>query len=122
MVEPNQRPQPRGLSDSYSFIGTPEYMAPEQANDPGRVDTRADLFSLGAILYELLTGRVCFEAESATDVLYRAARGDYLRLQELRPDLAPELHAIVDGLLRPRPDDRIQTAADLLRRLDRHGG
>lgn len=118
ILEPHREPKPRGLSDSYSFIGTPEYMAPEQANDPGRVDTRADLFSLGAVFYELLTGRVCFEEEADVDALYRAARGEYVRLDALRPDLDPRLVALVDGLLRPRPEERIQTAGDVLRQLD----
>ena len=47
LLDPGRPPEPRGLSLSYSYMGTPEYMAPEQAKDPGRVDTRADLFSLG---------------------------------------------------------------------------
>ncbi len=119
VLEQGKDPKPHGLSVSYRFIGTPEYMAPEQVDDPGRVDTRADLFSLGAMFYEMLTGKVCFEAPEETEILYRAARGEYVRLDELMPDLSPRIASIVHDLLEPRVERRIQSAKEVARRLDR---
>ena len=57
------------LSVSYALIGTSEYRAPEQLQNPGLVDRRADVFSLGAILNERVTGEVAFDAEAPKEVL-----------------------------------------------------
>jgi serine/threonine-protein kinase len=118
ILQPNQQPLPGGLSSSFTFLGTPVYMSPDQANDPGSVDTRADLFSLGAILYELVTGTVCFEADSDVDSMYRAAKGDVIPVREVNPDVPRELEALIEQLLKPRVEQRLPTAGDLLRRLD----
>jgi serine/threonine-protein kinase len=122
ILQPNQQPTPRGLSTSFSFLGTPEYMAPEQAADPGRVDTRADLFSLGALLYELVTGVVCFEAEHDVDVMYRAARADYDPVTAHVDDVPEAIVELVDALLRPKVEARLQSASAVLRVLDRVQG
>lgn len=118
ILQPNQQPTPSGLSTSFSFLGTPEYMAPEQAADPGRVDTRADMFSLGALLYELLTGVVCFEAATDVDAMYRAAKGDFDPIRTHAPDVDPAYERLVAQLLAPKVDQRLSNAGDLLRQLD----
>ncbi|MEZ4320180.1 MAG: serine/threonine-protein kinase [Myxococcota bacterium] len=118
LLEPGRPPEPSGLSVSFGFIGTPEYMAPEQARDPGRVDTRADLFSLGALLYELVTGHVAFEAPAPVDVLYKAAKGDFVDPAVHSPDAPAELVAIIRDLLQPKADRRLGTCEKLLERLD----
>jgi serine/threonine-protein kinase len=118
LLDPGRPPEPTGLSLSYTFMGTPEYMAPEQAKDPGRVDTRADLFSLGAILYELVTGLMAFESNSASDAMYRAMKADYVDPGALNPKVTPELNDLIAHMLQPRVDDRIATCDLLLARLD----
>ncbi len=107
------------LSADYSVIGTPEYMAPEQINSPGRVDPRADMFSLGVMLYELLTGRVPFDAEEPRAVMELIKVGRYTPLDEIRSGLNPVLSYCVDRLLQPDPDQRIADCRALLKLLDR---
>ena len=118
LLEPGRAPEAQHLSRSFSFLGTPEYMAPEQAKDPGSVDTRADLFSLGCLLYELVTHRVCFEAPTPLDVLYKAAKRDYLPIDQAIGDAPPGLSNLVDRLLHPVPAKRVPDCDTLLRELD----
>ncbi|MCB9675395.1 MAG: serine/threonine protein kinase [Alphaproteobacteria bacterium] len=118
LLDPGRPPEPSGLSVSYRYLGTPEYMAPEQARDPGRVDTRADMFSLGALLYELVTGHMAFEAETAAESMYRAAKGEYVDPSALNPDAPLELVVIIQELLQRKADKRLPTCDKLLERLD----
>lgn len=118
LLDPDGAPQPRGLSNSFRYLGTPEYMAPEQAQDPGRVDTRADMFSLGALLYELVTGTVAFESDKATEAMYKAAKSEYIDPSALNPEASPELVAIIVELLQPKAAKRLADCDTLLQRLD----
>lgn len=110
-------PRARNLSAQYRLFGTPEYMAPEQAQDPGLVDHRADLFSLGCMLYELVCGVMPFEAEDPLRALIMAADADYADPRQHQPDLAPALVRLVDALLKPNPYERVQSADELLEAL-----
>ncbi len=101
------------LTASNTPMGTPAYMAPEQFRDASRVDARADVFSLGAILYELVTGRMAFSG-SLPEVLGKAGWGDYAPVLELVPDAPQAWVDAIDGALRPDPDDRIADVSDLL--------
>ena len=85
------------LTRTNSALGTPLYMSPEQARSPRDVDTRTDLYSVGAILYELLTGRTPYTAESGeyTEILFKIFTTDPEPLRTLRPDV-PEGLAAVD--------------------------
>ncbi len=118
LLDPGRPPEPKGLSLSYSTMGTPEYMAPEQAHDPGRVDTRADMFSLGAVLYELVTGHVAFEASRPSDAMYKAMKADYVDPSALNPTVGADLAAVIEALLQPRVADRLSSCDELLERLD----
>ena len=94
------------------IAGTPEYMSPEQAS--GRLtDTRSDLFSLGSVMYAMLTGRPPFRADTALQVLRRIERDTPRRLGEIRPDVTNELEAIVGWLLEKQPEKRIDDAGNL---------
>ena len=98
------------------ILGTAGYLAPEQVNgDP--VDARTDLYALGSILFELMTGRRAFAREHTIDTLHAIVHDD-------PPDLLPRgtaLTAIVRRLLAKAPDRRFQSAADLLWALDQIG-
>ena len=106
------------LTRSGTISGTPMYMAPEQAL--GRaLDHRADLFSLGSVLYELTCGRPPFRAASTVAVLLRVAEDTPRPMQEIIPEIPDWLVAIVTKLHAKKPEDRFQTAkevADLLAR------
>lgn len=101
---------------SMAVLGTPSYISPEQV--AGRkADGRADIFSLGVVLFELLAGRRPFEADDVTTLLYRIAREPHRRLADDRPSLPSELYRIVDCALQKDPAHRFAKAGDLSRSL-----
>jgi serine/threonine protein kinase len=87
-------------------MGTPGYMAPEQFNDAASADARADVFSLGTILYELLTGVQAFAEASLLDTLNAVAHGKYRPLPELNPNVPLHVAEAVQRAVRPSPADR----------------
>ena len=91
-------------------LGTPAYMPPEQIRDPKHVDHRADLWSLGAILYELLTGQMAFTGENVKIVLDRVLEEDPCPIPTLRGDVPIELVNVVGRALTRDRDHRWQTA------------
>jgi hypothetical protein len=99
--------------------GTPLYMAPEQARGD-EVDARADLFSLGVVLYEALAGKPPFEGNTPLAVLRQVADTPHARLRRVNPDVPEWLEDVIDGLLAKEPKDRIQTAAEVAEVLSAH--
>ncbi len=103
-------------------LGTPGYMAPEQAaGETARVGPAADIYALGAILYELLTGRPPFQGDTPLATLEEVRRGALVPPGQLRPELAPEVEAVVLRCLAREPNARFRTAADLANELHRLG-
>ena len=97
--------------------GKPAYMAPEQARG-GKVDARADIFSFGVLMFELLAGRRPWMAKAAFDVMMEIAGDPPPKLSELRPALNPEFIAIVEKCLEKKPEDRFSSAGEIQARLD----
>jgi serine/threonine protein kinase len=95
------------------ILGTPRYMSPEQARGLS-VDSRTDLFSLGVALYELLTGKPPFTGETLSDLIASILMTTPKPLSETAPKTPPELQTIVGKLLEKKPEQRYQTAEDLL--------
>jgi WD40 repeat protein len=91
-------------------LGTPAYMAPEQALGQ-RLDERCDLFSLGAILFQMLTGRRPFAGDDLLAVLANLARGTDPPSARLGPDVPGSVGTLLDRLLAPKPEDRPGSAA-----------
>ncbi len=87
-------------------MGTPGYMAPEQFNDAASADARADVFSLGTILYELLTGAQAFAEASLLDTLNAVAHGKYRPLPELNPHVPSHVADAVQRAVSPDPANR----------------
>jgi len=100
-----------------SLVGTPAFMAPEQAN--GRADWRSDLWSLGAVLYNLSTGTVPFAGSTVIEVLYLACTQPHLPLIARDPSAHPGLSWLVDCLLSKDPAGRPPHAAEVAHYLDR---
>jgi len=102
-------------------MGTVSYMSPEQARGQ-KVDHRTDIFSLGVVMYEMMTGRRPFDGETASDVIAAILRGEPLPLSHLRPNSPPELERMINRMLAKDREARYQVVAELraeLRRLRR---
>jgi serine/threonine-protein kinase len=95
-------------------VGTVDYMAPEQATDSHGVDIRADLYSLGATFYYLLTGNVPFPGGTPLEKLVRHRSDEPTPVERLRPDVPADVAAVIRRLLAKRPEDRYQTPAELV--------
>ncbi|HEV3261717.1 MAG TPA: serine/threonine-protein kinase [Gemmataceae bacterium] len=110
-------PRAGGLTQTGAFMGTPEYVSPEQATDARTADIRADLYSLGCTLYFLLTGRPPFTADTAVKLVLAHIEKEPTPLRELRPDVPEALSAVVGRLLAKDPGQRYQTPVELAQAL-----
>jgi serine/threonine protein kinase len=108
---------PRGLTQSDAFMGTPDYVAPEQAQNARQADTRADIYSLGCTLYFLLTGRPPFIQETPLQVVLAHIEKEPAPLHQLRPEVPAELSAVVALMLAKHPAQRYQTPIEAARAL-----
>ncbi|MCI0397516.1 MAG: serine/threonine protein kinase, partial [Chloroflexi bacterium] len=100
-------------------FGTPHYMAPEQAISSASVVPQSDLYSVGVILYEIFTGRLPFNAPDPLDTAMLHLSEPPPLPRTLRPDLNPELEAVILKSLGKKPEERYQTGAALARALER---
>lgn len=101
-------------------LGTPVYMAPEQAlGKLDAIDERSDVYALGVVLYELLTGTVPFEGTSIDIILGRVVKDTPKPILELVPTAPPELAAIADRAMRKAPGERYQSAKELAEEVER---
>ncbi|MDP6931809.1 MAG: serine/threonine-protein kinase [Myxococcota bacterium] len=94
-------------------MGTPGYMAPEQISDAAKVDQRADIFALGAILYEMLTGRRPFRGEDMVETLQATKEGHYDPPRGIVPDAPDAMITAIEGALVPEVEGRFQDCAAL---------
>jgi serine/threonine protein kinase len=101
------------LTRTGMMMGTPAYMAPEQVENTSKATAVADLFSLGAILYELVTGARAFPGEGLLDILNRSAQGTYAPVTRLAPDAPERMVTAIDAALRPKLSDRVADCATL---------
>jgi len=114
----------RGAADTGStltgaLIGTPLYMAPEQAFAAGEVDPRADLYALGVMAYEMLAGEPPFRGKTARAILTAHMVEEPEPLRSRRPDVPEILEETIMRCLRKDPDDRWQDGVSLSRSLER---
>ena len=104
------------LRGAGTILGTFQYMAPEQLEGQ-EADARTDIFAFGSVLYEMLTGKRAFEGKSLASLIGAIMHGEPTPLSALQPVTPPALDRLVATCLAKDPDDRWQTARDLLREL-----
>lgn len=112
---------PSDLTLSGQVMGTPYYMAPEQAEDPHGVDTRADIYSFGATFYHLLTGRPPFDGSTAFSILYKHKTEPLTSPRELNPRLPDVMSELLERCLAKAPQDRFPSFTEILRYLQPTG-
>jgi tetratricopeptide (TPR) repeat protein/tRNA A-37 threonylcarbamoyl transferase component Bud32 len=116
---------PRGddkLTGAGWAIGTPLYMSPEQAVGLEELDGRADIYSLGCVMYEMLAGEPPFTGPTPQSVAVQHAQNSPPRLRDKRPDVPGKLDAVVSKALKKLPEERFNTAAELAAALPRDSG
>jgi serine/threonine-protein kinase len=100
------------LTTTGQFLGTPNYMSPEQVSGAA-VDGRSDIFSLGVVLYELLTSRKPFQGENLTAISYKIVHEEFTPPADLSPEVPPDFNAIVARAMAKDPWNRYQRGKDL---------
>ena len=108
------------LTQTGQVLGTPHYMSPEQASGDRSSDTSSDIYSLGAILYAMLTGQPPHKGESAAQILRSLAENEPPAPRQIRKDVPVDLENICLRAMRPEPVARYETAEDIARDLERY--
>jgi eukaryotic-like serine/threonine-protein kinase len=102
-----------GLTSQSAMLGSPRYMSPEQTRSSARADARTDIWALGVVLFELMTGTTPFDAENAVGLAAAIMTQAAPRLRERRPDASPALEKIVMRCLEKNPEDRFDSISSL---------
>lgn len=110
-------PEVRTAQGAHTFVGEPKYFAPERVRGEA-LTHRADIFSLGAIVYELLTGQAPFDSESLITSLYRVVNEPHTPARTLRPSLPEGIDEVLDYALAKQPKDRYLSCATLVDSLE----
>jgi serine/threonine protein kinase/tetratricopeptide (TPR) repeat protein len=101
-----------------SIMGTPHYASPEQFELGGKIDGRADIYSLGVMLFQMLTGSLPFEATSMRELITLHLTSSPPPLRQMRPDATEQLEGLVSQMLAKRPEERPQSAAEVYARFN----
>ncbi len=118
LVKPLLEDHPMQLTTDGAITGSPLFMSPEQAAGEQEVDVRSDIYSLGAVGYYLLTGRPPFESDKPMKVLLAHIRQPAPPLTQYRPDVPPDLEAVILRCLEKTPADRFPDVTALAQALD----
>ena len=108
-----------GLTRDGMTLGTPSYIPPEQIDNAKTVDRRADIYSLGVVLYEMLTGKTPFPGSFTAETIALIHKGKYTPPKRVNPKIAPALAKIVAKSMKPNRRRRFQELRQIIRRLER---
>lgn len=105
------------MTQSGTGLGTPLYMAPEQARNAKHVDERVDIYALGATLYHLLTGKLPFLGNTAFELILAKEKGTYPTARSIRPEIPERLDLIIDKMMAKDPSHRYKSCEEVVRDL-----
>ncbi|MGD9347921.1 MAG: protein kinase, partial [Candidatus Aminicenantes bacterium] len=108
----------KGITGTRHLIGTPEYMSPEQVDAEGDIDQRSDIYSLGVILYEMLTGRVPFDGDTPLSVAYKHKNKKPPDPRDFSPQITDELSVLILKCLEKNKEARYQSAGEIRAQLE----
>lgn len=100
-----------------AVIGTPEYLSPEQC-EGHPIDGRSDIYSLGVTLYELLSGKTPYSADTPVGMLMKIVKGEHPPLGSIVPDIPAEIENLVKRMMATKPDQRFQSCRELITAID----
>lgn len=106
-------PEASALTHTMQTLGTPHYMSPEQVRSSRDVDARCDVYAMGVILYQVVTGRLPFEGPSATAIIAAIVTDDPPTVRSLRPEVPDAVAEVIQRAMSRRPDDRFHDARAL---------
>jgi len=109
-----------GQTQTGTILGTPAYMAPEQANAEPNLTHATDIYSLGAVLYECLTGKVPFEADTPMETIAQLLENPPVALRDVNPDVPRDLETICLKCLEKKPEERYESADEMADDLQRY--
>ena len=112
--------QENNITLSGMSLGTPAYMSPEQFEDSASVDTRADIYSLGIMLYEMLTGTKPYPGEFSMENFKIIKKGKYIHARRIDKKIPKELEALIHKMIRPNPKKRFQSIDQVLRAIKKY--
>ncbi len=96
------------LTKEGTMLGTPSYMPPEQFENSKNVDKRADIYAMGVMLYEMVTGKKPFPGNFAPDTIVMIQKGRFVQAKRINPDLPPVISALIHKMIRPNPRKRFK--------------
>ena len=114
ILQPVGSPADAEITQANLVVGTPQYMSPEQCSQSGALDARSDVYSLGIIVHEMLTGKLPFTGESATVVMMKQVQDPPPSVLESRSQLPAAVDQVIKRALAKQPIDRFQSAGELL--------
>ncbi len=108
-----------GLTREGMTLGTPSYMAPEQFQNSRNVDARADIYALGVMAYEMLTGKQPFTGGFSPELIHAKQKGKYRNPRKYVPEISRQLVRIIRGCMKTSPKGRYQTVEQIIRRTEK---
>ena len=100
-----------------STLGTPAYMSPEQLTDSSSVDNRADIYSLGVMLYEMVTGTKPYAGDMAPSTIARIKKGNYIPPRKINSKIPRQVSSLINKMMKPNPAKRFQSIEPVISRI-----
>ena len=119
-IASDQEDRENNMTLSGMSLGTPAYMSPEQFEDSASVDTRADIYSLGIMLYEMVTGTKPYPGEFSMENFKIIKRGRYIHARKIDKHIPKDIEAIIHKMIRPNPKKRFQSIDQVLRAVKKY--